>query len=332
MFYIYTFDEIKGNEQLKRQLKNAVLNKRISHSYIIDAPKGMGKKLIAKTFAKTLQCLEKGTEPCGKCVSCRTFDEGNHTDIIYVKAKGKSIGVDDIREQIVKNIELRPYQYPYKIFIVENADTMTIQAQNALLKTIEEPPEYGLFILLSNNYTNFLPTILSRCVMFRLKPLRVGIVSEYLINKLELDVEKAYMYALYSQGNIGRAVEMAASEEFAEMREMAVNLTVNLFEHDLTAIFSDVEKLSLYKNDIQQLLDIIYLCYRDATVVKAINNSENFLIQKDKKYLIEKIASKASLKSLVKKSEAVFETKMKLKQNASFQMAMEAMLLRLKEN
>src|SRR5699024_725727 len=121
-----------------------------------------------------------GTEPCGHCRSCSAFDSGNHPDIVYVRPTKKTLGVDDVREQILENVSLKQYRYRYKIYIVEQADTMTVQAQNALLKTLEEPPAYAVFLLLAENQTAFLPTILSRTVTLHIRPLPDTMVADYL--------------------------------------------------------------------------------------------------------------------------------------------------------
>ncbi|MBD9220244.1 MAG: DNA polymerase III subunit delta, partial [Clostridiales bacterium] len=138
------FSDIIGNEQIIKSIRCVLKNKMISHAYIIAGEEGGGKKILANAFAKTLLCENGGDEPCDNCISCRTFDGGNNPDIIYVHpVKTKGISVDDIREQVTSTVNIKPYNHRYKIYIMPNADTMTQQAQNALLKTLEEPPEYA---------------------------------------------------------------------------------------------------------------------------------------------------------------------------------------------
>lgn len=125
---------------------------KVSHAYVISGGLGSGKKLIASTFAQTLQCEAGGVEPCGVCHSCVQAAGGNQPDIIWVgHEKPGSIGVDDIRDQLVSDMQIKPYSSPYKIYIIDEADKLTVAAQNAMLKTIEEPPAYGIVILLANN-------------------------------------------------------------------------------------------------------------------------------------------------------------------------------------
>jgi len=179
---MYTFEEIAGNEHIIKNLQNAISGNRLSNAYIIDGADGCGKKLLAQTLAKTLQCEKGGVTPCNECISCHTFDSGNNPDVIYVvPSKTKAIGVDDIRQQMVNIANIKPYKNKYKIFIIDNAETMTVQAQNAMLKTIEEPPLYSIFIFLSNNSASFLPTVLSRCILLKLRALPESTVKKYIM-------------------------------------------------------------------------------------------------------------------------------------------------------
>ncbi len=336
---MYDFNDIKGNEQIIKNLQSMIFNKKISHAYIIDAPKGSGKKLIANAFAKAIQCenlnfanSEQKIFACGHCVSCKTFESGNHTDVIYVNpVKGKTIGVDDIREQIGKNIELKPYKYKYKIFIIDNAESMTVQAQNAILKTIEEPPEYGIFILLSQNCNNFLPTVLSRCVIFKLKPLKFEIVFDYIKSNLDISDDEAYIYASYAQGNVGKAVEMASSEKFIELRNFVLNFISDFSRKDVIDVFLEASAFEEYREDINSILDILYLCYRDMVVFKCFGENENFIIQKDKTVMLKNVSKQLSAEQLFFGTKAIFEAKTQINKNGNFQMTVGNLFLKLKE-
>ena len=138
------FSDVLGHEQTILHMKHAVQMNKVSHAYIISGEKGSGRRLLAGIFAQTLQCEKKGTEPCMECRSCRQAINLNQPDIIRLvhEKKTGTIGVEEIRTQINGDILIKPYSSPYKIYIVEDAEKMTIQAQNALLKTIEEPPVY----------------------------------------------------------------------------------------------------------------------------------------------------------------------------------------------
>ena len=160
------FEEIVGHEQIIEHLKNAISMEKVSHAYIINGPKESGKMMIAEAFARALQCEQGDPKGCGTCKSCKQAEDHNQPDIIYVyHDKDNTISVDDVRKQINGDMAIKPYSSKYKIYIVDEAEKMNMAAQNALLKTIEEPPSYGIIILLTTNADSFLQTILSRCIV-----------------------------------------------------------------------------------------------------------------------------------------------------------------------
>ena len=164
------FRDIVGHGQIIEHFQNAIKMDKISHAYILAGEKGSGKRTIATAFAQTLQCEQGQTDACGICHACKQAESRNHPDIIYVThEKPNSIGVEEIREQLVGDVLIKPYSSKYKVYIVNDADKMTVQAQNALLKTIEEPPSYAVILLLAGNVSSMLPTILSRCVTLSMK-------------------------------------------------------------------------------------------------------------------------------------------------------------------
>ena len=135
------FKEIVGHEEIIQHLQNAIRLGKVSHAYILSGETGSGKKTLANTFAMTLQCEQKSTDPCLECRSCKKAASRNHPDIIYIThEKPNSIGIEDIRTQLIEDVQIKPYCSSYKIYIVDEAEKLTLQAQNALLKTIEEPP------------------------------------------------------------------------------------------------------------------------------------------------------------------------------------------------
>ena len=252
------FQDILGNDMVKEHFKKAIENHKISHAYILTGEAGMGRKSIANAFAMTLLCEKGGNEPCMVCHSCKQVLGGNHPDLIYVThSKPGSIGVDDIREQINDTIMIRPYSSYYKIYIVDEAEKMTVQAQNALLKTIEEPPAYAVILLLTTNQDAFLPTILSRCVQLKLKPLKDSVVKEYLIQSLGENESEADIYAAFARGNLGKAIHLADSEDFRHLYGELLDLLKNLKKSDISELLERIrkmkeDKLSAVENHFRQ--------------------------------------------------------------------------------
>ena len=167
------FKDIVGHEQIIEHLKTAIEMGKVSHAYILNGPDLSGKMMIAEAFARALLCEKQDPDGCGECRSCRQSDDRNNPDIIYVKHdKPNTISVDDIRTQLNNDIVIKPYSNQYKIYIVDEAEKMNQQAQNALLKTIEEPPAYAVIMLLTTNADSFLQTIRSRCITLNLKSVK----------------------------------------------------------------------------------------------------------------------------------------------------------------
>lgn len=321
------FGAVKGHEHIIKNLKSALKNGKTSHAYIISGPDGVGKKTVADAFARALQCEEYDGDSCGKCVSCRSFDNGNHPDVFYVvPTKTKSLSVDDIRDQLIKNSEIKQYKYKYKVFIVDNADTMTNQAQNALLKTLEEPPHYVVILLLAESIDSFLPTIISRCVNLKLNPLSAGEVKEYLVEKENADAEKADFYAEYSQGCIGKAVELMQSEDFAEKRKTVLECIMEASDGGVIEAMNSAKKLEAYKGD-NTVLDIAEMFFRDVLVYNTTKD-KSLVIQKDLMDDIKKLSRKLSAEKIIVRCEAVTEAQKQLKANANYTLTMEVMLMK----
>ena len=174
-----SFKDVVGHKDIINYIRNAVQEDKVSHAYILNGERGSGKKMLAALFATTLQCEKGEPDPCNVCHSCIQAESGNHPDIIRVQhEKPNTISVEDIRTQVNNDILIKPYQGPYKIYIISEADLMTPQAQNALLKTIEEPPEYAVIFLLTENAEALLPTITSRCVMLKLRNIRDALIKK----------------------------------------------------------------------------------------------------------------------------------------------------------
>ena len=325
---MYTFEEIRGNTPLVEQLRRSAASGRSSHAYLFLGGAGAGKRLIANTFAKALQC-EGEKRPCDSCKSCHAFNHGNHPDVIYFQPlkNGKTYTIEDVREQLLETVDLKPFQYEKKIYIIEKADTLNIQSQNALLKTLEEPPAHAVFLLLAERAEAFLPTILSRVVVMKIRPLSAETIADYLMQAGHL-AEESRILSAYAQGRIGQALELVEDEGFREMRQDILGkleVLPSMSEGDAYLLAKDLEG---YKNDLR-FLDIMELWYRDLLTAKSLRE-EGYLIQRDKKDAIFR-AAKEPAALLAKKAAAVRTARMRLAQNANFRLTMEVRLMDLKE-
>ena len=357
------FSDILGNEMIKEYFERTLANGQISHAYILTGEAGMGRKTLAKTFAMTLLC-EKNREdhdpdqislfdrmdfsdtmdsssarnnsksvkePCGQCHACIQFQTDNHPDVIYVTHAKEGIGVDDIREQINGTVQVKPYSSPYKIYIVDEAEKMTVQAQNALLKTLEEPPSYVVILLLTTRSDSFLPTILSRCITLKLKPLYDEVIRDYLMEHLHVQKGDADVYTAFARGNLGKAIALSSSDSFADMRYSVMSLLKNARTMDIAQMNETVKKWKEDRLDIQECLDFMQLWYRDVLMFKATQDTAGFIFKEEYKYIRE-ASAKSSFRGIEAILEALEKAKQRLDANVNYELTMELLLLTIKEN
>ena len=317
------FKDVVGHRDIIQYIKDAVGQNKVSHAYILNGQRGSGKKMLAKLFAMTLQCESGEAEPCGECRSCIQANNGNQPDIITVKhEKPASISVDDVRTQINGDIMIKPYSSPYKVYIVPEADLMTVQAQNAILKTIEEPPEYAVIFLLTENADSLLPTIRSRCVMLKLRNIKDKLVKKYLMEQMQVPDYQADLCAAFAQGNIGRAIMLAKSEHFNEIKEDAIQLMKYIDEMELSEIVAAIKEINRYKLEVADYLDIMTIWYRDVLLYKATKDVGGLVFGDQLKFIKQK-ASKSSYEGLETILESIEKAKVRIKANVNFDLLME---------
>ena len=327
-----SFSDIVGQEQLKEHLQKAIETGKISHAYIINGESGCGKKHIATLFAMAIQCEDKEKAPCRECRSCKQSLSGNHPDIIYVThEKPNSIGVEDIRTQLNNDIGIKPYSSQFKVYIIDEGEKMTPQAQNAILKTIEEPPSYAVILILTTNVEAMLPTIMSRCVVLNVRPVSDQLVRKYLMEQYQIPDYKAEVCTAFARGNIGRAKSLASSDDFEHMKSDVVSLLQDVDQMDISEIVASIKKITDEKYNIDSYLDFIAVWYRDILLYKATNDM-NHLIFKEEIQYIRKVADRSSYQDIEEVITSIDKAKSRLKANVNFDLTMELMLLTMKVN
>lgn len=326
------FKDIIGHEQIIEHLKNAITMDKVSHAYIINGPEKSGKMMLAEAFAAALQCEKGEAEPCLECHSCKQAVGRNQPDILYVRhEKPGTISVDDIRTQLNNDIVIKPYSSKYKVYIVDEAQKMNVQAQNALLKTIEEPPAYAIIILLTTNANSFLPTILSRCVTLNIKAVADEVIKKFLMKEYRIPDYQAEVCVAFAQGNVGKAIALASSEDFNELKAGAIQLIKRLDDIELYEMTEAVKQISEYKLEINDYFDLIMIWYRDVLYYKATKDV-NKLIFKDEVYDIKRQAEQSSYNGIETILEALQKAQVRLNANVNFDLVIELLLLTIKEN
>lgn len=324
------FSDIIGQDSIKEHLMRAISEEKISHAYILNGERYSGKEFIANVFAAALLC-EGEEKPCGRCQNCIQSFSDNHPDIIHVKhEKPNVISVDDIRTQVNQDVSIKPYGGKKKIYIIPEAEKMNAQAQNALLKTLEEPPSYAVMLLLTENVDELLPTIQSRCITLSMKPVKDGVIKAFLMEEVKLPDYKADICVAFARGNLGKAKLLAQNEEFDKIREDVLSLLRHVNDMEIYELTEAVRKATEWKLEISDYLDIMSIWYRDVCLFKATMDANN-LIFKDEIQYIRKVANTSSYEGLEEIIEALEKARKRLQANVNFELVMELLFLALKE-
>ena len=279
-----------------------------------------------------LQCETGGTDGCMECHSCKQAMNHNQPDIIYVShEKLNTISVDDIRSQVNNDIGIKPYSSKYKIYIVDEAEKMNVQAQNALLKTIEEPPAYAVILLLTTNADTFLPTILSRCVTLNIKVVPDEKIKKFLMKEYQIPDYQADVCVAFAQGNVGKAIQLAVSSDFNELKAAVLQLMKRLDDIEIYEMGAAIKQINEYKLTINDYFDLMMIWYRDILLFKATGDV-NGLIFKDEGYDIKRQAEKSSYRGIENILEALHKAQIRLNANVNFDLVIELLLLTIKEN
>lgn len=325
------FKSIVGHEDIIKHFKSSIEIGRVSHAYIICGEEGSGRMALAFSYAKTLLCEKGGEDACNECKSCKQADSSNHPDIIYVKhEKPNIISIDEIREQVVNTISIKPYQSKYKIYIIDGAEKMNVQAQNALLKTIEEPPHYAIIILLSTVLDKLLPTIQSRCITLSTKPVKENDIIDYLMKNYNIPKDKAKFAFEYSQGNLGKAIRLATNTEYEKLVESVIDLETRIYEMDMEDIKFILLGTSGYMVNTCEYLDLMMMWYRDVLMLKVTGNPDR-IIFKEQYSTIKEQSKYLSFNEIEAKAKAIERAKERLSANARLEDVMRLLIMTLKE-
>ncbi|HEX2945115.1 MAG TPA: DNA polymerase III subunit delta' [Clostridia bacterium] len=325
------FSGIIGQKEVVGSLERALSENRVGHAYIFTGPAGMGKKTIAHLFAGLLLCdAPHDGKTCDRCMPCRLFKNGSNPDFHRIDTEEASIGVDKIRD-VLADVAIKPVYSKRKVYIVEDAEKMTEQAQNCLLKTFEEPPEYVVIILLTANYEALLETVRSRAQHLHFRKYTRDQVRQALALKVENDDELSKLAVDYSDGSIGLALELACSGDFSRLRDRTLAMLPGAEKGKTASILEFTAFIEENRESVGLLLDILLLYYRDLLVMCETGN-ENMLINSDKKDMILNNAQTHSSRGIVGKIDALEATRRALKQNANLQLAVDNLLISLRED
>lgn len=293
-----SFENLIGNQPIKERLQKVIQSGKVTHSYLFTGPSGIGKTEFAKEFAEMMLCQGE-TKPCQICKSCIEFNSQNHPDFILISPTENTLKIEQIRQMQEKIVE-KPIISNKKVYVIKDADTMTKEAQNCLLKTLEEPPSYITMILVGANESMFLTTIKSRCTKIPFEPIPQEDLAKYLQQKQNFDTITPSMLKAFG-GSIEKAL---AIQEKKEIYEEIEKIFSNIEKVTLLDVLNKVEALYNHKEEIYEILDYINV----------------LLIQKSIQY-----------PHYVRYIEAVEQTKKNLKANSNYDMSIDQLLYKIWE-
>lgn len=311
-------DQIIGQQGVVRHLENALSDGKISQAYLITGEEGMGKKTIARAFAAALLCEDRKQGSylsCGRCRSCHQIETDNHPDLkVIAHEKPQIISVDEIRSQVVSDVDIRPYQNGRKVYIIPDAQLMNEQAQNALLKTLEEPPDYAVIILLSTNENMMLSTIKSRCIRLPLSPLPEETIKEALRTDYHIPDYRADQIVRFARGNLGKSVEMAQEDDFLNDLHKAGEMMSQVVRRPSYEWSEYIELLTEDKSRYDFYLGLFIDYYRDILLLKAGGDPRRLMFF-DEEDTIREEAGGYGFPGLLECEQALFLAQKRLKEN-----------------
>ncbi len=319
---------VYGHDWAVDYLHRSIVKERVRHAYLITGPPSIGKRTLAQAFAMTLNCKhdDKAARPCGECRPCRLTRSGNFIDLLVAESDDSTsvLKIDAVRE-ITHQIAMKPYEGRYKIAIFPDFQQAQPRAQDALLKTLEEPPAYAVLILLATSLESILPTITSRSQVIQLRPVTSDIIHNALMLNYKMMNEKAEMLARLSGGRIGWAIDAAQSEDMLEQREQALDLLESTLNMNRAERFDVAGKLGQDKPSLKTLLQLWQTYWRD--VLLHTEKSEISTTNVDRQIKIEQLAYDVTAAQALTALKATQTMLDQLNTNVNARLALEVMFL-----
>ena len=327
--------QVIGQERAIKLIERALRNDLIAHGYLFTGSEHIGKMTLSRNMAQALNCCSEDP-PCGSCSSCLKITSGIHPDvsIISLPEDGRSekaeIGIDRIREAC-HSANLLPYEGKYRVFIIDKAESLSLEASNALLKTLEEPPPRVIFILLSSEPSRLLPTIVSRCQVISLRPVPAGEVEQFLIQTYKFSPERSRLIAWLSRGRVGWAASAAEDEStvvsYEERLKSLVDIINNDEERRLNHAAEMTGKFARNRREVYQTLDEWLDFLRDLLLIK-IGLSE-LIINVDFKAVLGALSTQVDLPDIIGGMKSIDGAGVDLKHNVSSRLVLDNLLLSL---
>ncbi len=327
----FDYSSVVGHALICAKLQQMVVTQKTVNAYLFSGSKGIGKKTTSLPFVAALLCEHpKGGKPCLSCPSCKLLAADSHPDLIVLQtsADKKSIGVEIVREKLIKEAYIRPFSSTKKVFLIENGELLTTEAQNALLKVLEEPPEYVVFLILTTEKKQLLETVRSRCFKLQFLPLCEKLCNAYFQNITGYDESRKALAAGFSQGIIGQGKKMLLDDSFYELYQNTIRNIIQL-TGSLSALTAIQQFLTEKREQIETVIDFMLVFLRDALRLSLFKTTK--LICADQQTAIVTFSQKYAPGNLIAMMEAVIHYRERLQKNANFTVAGLELLTRMQE-
>ncbi|MFH1292692.1 MAG: DNA polymerase III subunit delta' [Pseudomonadota bacterium] len=335
-----SFSQILGQERAKSFLAQVMAREKIPHAYLFTGIPGIGKTTTAMALTMALNCQEPvNGDACGHCVSCRQMKSGNFPDFLSIRPEGKNIKIDQIRD-LNRKLGFAPVSGRYRVIVLYQAETMTTEAANSLLKTLEEPPPGNILILKVTEPLDLLPTIVSRCQRVPFQPLPVDDMTYWLVKQKGVDAEMAAVLARISGGSLGHALKMCEGDFFDKRqewlqrlirlpglsREQALEMALECAGEDKKTGFQTSET---WEPGLMDMLAVWETWYRDLLLVR-VGGGKHLMINVDFSHNLKNIAGKLKVPNLINSILAVDQSQRDLRRMRNTKLVMEHAVLSLR--
>jgi DNA polymerase III subunit delta' len=324
-----------GQSRIINFLKDSIARKSLAHAYLLVGPSHVGKMTLAIDLARALNCPE-GDPPCSVCRTCQRISEGKFSDVVIItrnsgrdakdKRKSSEISIDTIRDFLQKSSTLPPYEGRFKVFIVDTAELMSNEAANCLLKTLEEPPSHVVIILLTSEEKSLLPTVVSRCQRFELKPMPT-LETEAVLSSTGISQEQGKLLARLSKGCLGWAVSAADDAGFLKGRDLRLDEFVALMTRNWDERFSYIQQLPSDRSAVEDLLRLWLSYCRDVLLIKY--NCDGAICNLDRINDLKSWSSMLTVLEIKEFIDSLNEAIMYLSFNANLHLLFETLMLEM---
>ena len=325
-----SFDDVVGQEKAIKYLLKSIKEDNIASSYIFTGKEGVGKKTTAIQFAKSIHCenIQDNWQSCENCNSCRKINMQICPDFQIIEPEKGTLKIEQIRK-FCKEIHIKPFENNKKIYMINNAENLTIDAANCLLKTIEEPPEYAVIILICSNINAMLPTIISRCQALYFGTISSTEIEKNILKKSKLEISKIKLISKIAQGSIGKAYNMMSDGDYFNRREALLNSVAEIIPGKMdSAIFDRKEKIFSDLSKSNEILETILLWYRDLLLIKELN-CKKYIVNDDKLKILKSKAELYSKNILIDILEYLLQIQEYIKRNVNKNIIFETLVIKL---